>query len=449
MIKKRPSTAREIAAFTLFSIEEEGAWSDGALHHYLERAKLEPRDCALATQLAYGTIQNQLLCDWYLRQFSTIRLAKIAPRVKICLRLGIYQLILTDRIPVHAAVASTMDLICNYAHANARTIGFANGVLRAIANATDTHTLPRLNCPDKESYYSLQYSHPEWFVRMLSAQYGRKQTAAILAENNQTAPISIRVNRLQTSREAVLAQLSAEGFHVAPHPHCSNIIEARRGSVAAHPLFLSGAITIQDAASTVCVDVLDPQPQSLVLDCCAAPGGKTFYIAERMGNRGAVYACDIYSHKLEKIRAGAERLHLSMIHPTLQDASVLHSEWVGAADAVLCDVPCSGMGIIRKKPEIRYKDASQIQNLPEIQLKILENCAAYVRPGGTLVYSTCTILEQENQSVVHTFLQSHPEFETVCITHPVFGTCPTGMITLLPSVHGTDGFFIAKLRRKQ
>ena len=158
-------------------------------------------------------------------------------------------------------------------------------------------------------------------------------------------------------------------------------------------------------------------------------------------------SCDIYEHKLEKIQAGAQRLGLSIVQPTLQDAAQPRAEWVEKADSVLCDVPCSGMGIIRKKPEIRYKDADEIQNLPEIQKKILENCANYVKPGGTLVYSTCTILERENQAVVQEFLQQHPEFEAVPIEHPVFGTSENGMITLLPSIHDTDGFFIAKLRR--
>ena len=448
MIKKRPVTAREVAAFTLFSMEEDGAWSDGALHHYLERAGLPPRDRALATRLAYGVVQNQILCDWYLRHFSKIRLAKIAPRVRICLRLGIYQLILSDRIPAHAAVGETVELIRRYAHANERTVGYANGVLRAAAQAAANNTLPRMDCPDKESYYSLRYSHPEWLVRMLTAQYGQKETAALLAANNETAPVSIRVNRLRMTRDEAAAHFTADGFAVQPHPFAPAILLADRGEIAGHPLFTQGAVTIQDAASATCVEVLDPQPDTFVLDCCAAPGGKSFYIAERMRNRGRLISCDIYAHKLEKIAQGAERLGLSILQPTLQDASAFHSEWEGQADTVLCDVPCSGMGIIRKKPEIRWKDETELAGLPAIQRAILENCARYVRPGGTLVYSTCTILERENEAVVRAFLAGHPTFEAVPTTHPVFGTAENGMVTLLPPAHGTDGFFIAKLRRK-
>ena len=447
MIKKRPRTAREVAAFTLFSMVEDGAWSDGALHYYLQRAELSLRDRALATRLAYGVVQNELLCDWYLRQFSKLRLSKIAPRVRICLRLGIYQLILSDRIPAHAAVDETVALIRHYGHANDRAVGFANGILRTVAQAVADNTLPRLNCPDKESFYSLRYSHPEWLVRRLTAQYGQKETAKLLEANNQIAPVSIRVNQLRIQPQEALARLVADGFSVRQHPMVPSILLAESGDIAAHPLFIQGAVTIQDTASAVCVEVLDPQPNTFVLDCCAAPGGKTFYIAERMNNCGTLISCDIYAHKLEKIQQGADRLGLSIVQPTLQDAAQYRPEWQGRADFVLCDVPCSGMGIIRKKPEIRYKNADELDNLPEIQQNILENCARYVRPGGTLVYSTCTILQAENQAVVHAFLQNHPNFEAVPIAHPIFGQADDGMITLLPSVHNTDGFFFAKLRR--
>lgn len=447
MIKKRPRTAREVAAFTLFSMVEDGAWSDGALHHYLQRAELSLRDRALATRLAYGVVQNELLCDWYLRQFSKLRLSKIAPRVRICLRLGIYQLILSDRIPAHAAVDETVALIRHYGHANDRAVGFANGILRAVAQAVADNTLPCLNCPDKESFYSLRYSHPEWLVRRLTAQYGQKETEKLLEANNQIAPVSIRVNQLRIQPQEALARLVADGVPVRQHPLVSSILLAESGDIAAHPLFTQGAVTIQDTASAVCVEVLDPQPNTFVLDCCAAPGGKTFYIAERMDNCGTLISCDIYAHKLEKIQQGADRLGLSIVQPTLQNAAQYRPEWQGRADFVLCDVPCSGMGIIRKKPEIRYKNADELENLPQIQQNILENCARYVRPGGTLVYSTCTILQAENQAVVHAFLQNHPNFEAVPIMHPIFGRADDGMVTLLPSVHNTDGFFFAKLRR--
>ena len=180
MIDKRPKTPREVAAFSLFSMAEEGAWSDGALHHYLSRAGLDGRDAALAARLTYGTVQNELLLDWYLRRFSSLRLKKIAPRVLACLRMGLYQLILMDKIPAHAAVAETVVLVKRYCHANDRTVSFANAVMRKAAEAAEKNALPRLDCPDKESYYSLRYSHPEWLVHLLSEQFGLKMTERCL-----------------------------------------------------------------------------------------------------------------------------------------------------------------------------------------------------------------------------------------------------------------------------
>ena len=413
MIDKRPKTPREVAAFSLFSMAEEGAWSDGALHHYLSRAGLDGRDAALAARLTYGTVQNELLLDWYLRRFSSLRLKKIAPRVLACLRMGLYQLILMDKIPAHAAVAETVSLVRHYCHANDRTVSFANAVMRKAAEAVEKNALPRLDCPDKESYYALRYSHPEWLVRLLSEQFGQKLTERICQADNADTPVSVRVNRMKTTPDEAEA----------------------------------GRITVQDAASALAAFVADPKPGTAVLDCCAAPGGKSFAMAEKMQGKGSLTSCDIYEHKLKRIQEGAARLGLPNIRTELQDASAFRAEWAESADTVLCDVPCSGLGIIRKKPETRYKDPDEIAKLPALQLAILENCARYVKPGGTLVYSTCTILQRENEDVVRAFLAAHPEFAPAPWSHPVCGGRADGMVTLLPPEHDTDGFFIAKLKR--
>ena len=427
MIDKRPTTPREVAAFSLFSMAEEAAWSDGALHHYLSRAGLDSRDAALASRLTYGTVQNQILLDWYLRHFSSVRLKKIAPRVLACLRMGLYQLILMDKIPAHAAVAETVALVKHYCHANDRTVAFANAVLRNAANAAQNDSLPRLNCPDKESYYALQYS--------------QKLTQKICQADNADAPISVRVNTMKCTPAEAQAELEAAGLTVQPHEAFPEILLCSGGDAAALPAFIEGRVTVQDA-------VADPKPGSTVLDCCAAPGGKSFAMAEKMQGKGSVTSCDIYEHKLKRIRDGAARLGLPNIRTELQDASVCREEWKDSADVVLCDVPCSGLGIIRKKPEIRFKNPDEIRTLPEIQARILANCAQYVKKGGTLVYSTCTILQRENEDVVRAFLTENPEFEAVSWTHPVCGEREDGMVTLLPPVHNTDGFFIAKLHRK-
>ncbi len=448
MIEKRPRTPREAAAFTLFSMTEEAAWSDGALHHYLARAGLTGRDAALASRLVYGTVQNQMLLDWYLRRFSSVRLGKIAPRVLICLRMGLYQLILLDKIPAHAAVDETVALVRRHCHANDRTVSFVNAVLRRAAQAVQDDALPALDCPDKESYYALRYSHPEWLVRLWSKQFGQKMAERICQADNADTPVSVRVNTLRTTPEQAAQELEAAGLTVVPHRAFAEILLCSGGDVAALPAFAAGRVTVQDAASALAAAVADPHPGDRVLDCCAAPGGKSFAMAERMRGEGQVLSCDIYAHKLERIRAGADRMGLSNVQTVLQDAAASRAEWVQQADVVLCDVPCSGLGIIRKKPEIRYKNPAELENLPALQAKILRNCAQYVRPGGTLVYSTCTILQRENEDVVRAFLAEHTDFAAAPWSHPVCGVREDGMVTLLPPLHDTDGFFIAKLHRR-
>lgn len=447
MIDKKPANAREVAAFSLFAMTEDGAWSDGALHHFLGRAKLPARDAALAARLTYGTLQNRAMCDFYLSQYSSVRLRKIAPRVLDTMRMAVYQLTMLDRIPAHAAVGESTGIIRRYCRADKRTVGFANGVLRTIARDCAQGKLPHLDCPDKESYYALRYSHPEWLVRALSAQYGQKEAEHIAAANNEVAPLSVRVCRTKMTREQAAEQLIQDGFTAEAHETVDNILLCAGGDIAAHPLFRAGAITVQDAASAVCVDVLNPAPGARTVDCCAAPGGKSFYIAECMENTGELVSCDIYEHKLKKIRQGAERLDLSMIQPRLADGRERQENLADWADFVLCDVPCSGLGIIRKKPEIRFKTDEELIGLPQLQAQILANCAGYVKPGGALVYSTCTVLRRENEEVVNGFLQNHTDFQLEPFTHPVCGQTK-GMITLLPHLHQTDGFFIAKLRRK-
>lgn len=447
MTDKRPRTAREAAAFALFAMQEDGAWSDGALHQQLA-AVLSGRDAALASRLVYGTVQNEMLLDWYLRHFSSVRLKKIAPRVHTCLRMGLYQLILMDKIPSHAAVDETVALVRRYCRVDGRTVSFANAVLRHAADAIQNGSLPVLDCPDKESYYALRYSHPEWLVRLWSAQYGQKMAGQLCAADNADTSVSVRVNLLKTTPEAARTALESAGMTVQVHPAFDDMLLCTGGDVAATAAFQAGEITVQDAASALAAAVADPKPGDTVLDCCAAPGGKSFAMAGRMQGRGSVTSCDIYEHKLTRIREGAQRLGLSNIQTALQDASVTRDEWKGTADVVLCDVPCSGLGIIRKKPEIRYKDPAELENLPALQAKILQNCAQYVKDGGTLVYSTCTILQRENEDVVRAFLAANPQFEAVPWEHKACGMREDGMVTLLPPVHQTDGFFIAKLRKK-
>lgn len=438
-------TAREAAARTLFAIREEEAWSAPMLQMYT--AQMSPRDAALATALTGGVLQNRSMCDFYLAHFSKIRLKKVQPRILDLLRIGVYQLLWMQRIPDSAAVNETVQLARSLCHADRRTAGYINGVLRAIARNKDQ--LPHPNCETKEEYYALRYSHPRWLTEQYLKQFGVKQTRLLLEADNQPAPTVLRINTLQSDREQVWQELEEQGVKVQAHetiPNC--LLVSGTGNLKRLSVFAEGRVTVQDGASQMSVYALDPKPGMQVLDCCAAPGGKSFFIAERMQNTGTVVSCDVYDHKLDKIQEGAQRLGLNCIQTQLQDAAVFRPEWEERFDAVLCDVPCSGMGIIRKKPEIRYKAEESLRELPNMQLDIVNNASQYVKVGGTLVYSTCTLLQQENEGVVQSFLHHHPAFELVHFSLPVCSGPVAGYVTLLPHIHNTDGFFVAKMRKK-
>lgn len=438
------TSAREAAARALFAIREEDAWSAPALKKYA--AVLSKRDAALATALIGGVLQNQSMCDFYLAHYSKVRLKKVKPRILDVLRLAVYQMVWMDRIPNSAAVNESVRLARSLCHADPRTASYVNGLLRTIAR--NIETLPQPNCETKAEYYSLRYSHPRWLTELYLEQFGVKQTRLLLEADNESAPTVLRVNTLKTNTDTVRARLEAQGVCVHAHetiPNCLTV--SGTGSLEQLDVFQEGLVTVQDGASQMSVYALDPKPNSRVLDCCAAPGGKSFFAAERMENTGSVTSCDIYTHKLDKIREGAQRLGLTNIEAQLQNAAQFRPEWEEAFDYVLCDVPCSGLGIIRKKPEIRYKNAAALESLPEIQLAILKNAARYVKKDGILVYSTCTVLRRENEEIVKAFLQSTPQFEKQTFSLPVCEQPVDGSVTLLPQVHHTDGFFVAKFRK--
>lgn len=437
-------TAREAAARALFAIREDGAWSAPALKKYA--AGLSARDAGLATALTNGVLQNRSMCDFYLAHFSKIRLKKLDARILDILRLAVFQMVWLDRIPNAAAVNESVILAKQLCRADSRTAGYVNGVLRAVSR--NVQQLPQPDCETKAEYYSLRYSHPRWLTERYLEQFGVKQTRLLLEADNQPAPTVLRVNTLRSNVEAVYQELTQQGIAVKYHPTIPNCLLADSiGNLEQIAAFTEGRVTVQDGASQMSVYALDPQPNMTILDCCAAPGGKSFFAAERMQQTGKIISCDVYEHKLHKIAEGAQRLGLTNIETQLQDASQFRPEWEGKMDAVLCDAPCSGMGIIRKKPEIRYKSEQELADLPDIQKAILNNVCKYVRDGGTLVYSTCTLLRQENEELVAWFLQTHPEFRAQPLTLPVCEQSAQGYITLLPHIHETDGFFVAKFSK--
>lgn len=440
--------AREAALLALNACQRQGGWSDDILKKQLASAGLDSRDSALATQLCFGVLQNRLLLDFYLSHFSNLPLKRMEGRVVEALRLGAYQMIFLDRIPHSAAVNASVELTRKHC-GNPRASGMVNGILRNLERTIDN--LPTIPQNDPVSYLSTLYSHPEWLVRELLTALGSEETARLLSADNGRAPVTAMVNITKTTAEALAAALEGEGVSARPHPWLDNcLILEKTGDLERLAAFCDGLFYIQDPASRLAVEALDLRPGMRVLDCCAAPGGKSFACAIRMEVGGEIISCDIHPHKKKLIQAGADRLGLTNIAPMTADGKVFRPQWESAFDRVLVDAPCSGLGVIRKKPDIRYKDPAPLAGLPEVQRAILDNAARYVRPGGALVYSTCTLLRRENEEVALGFLADHPDFRAEAFTLPgPVGAVPDGMVTLWPHRQGTDGFFICKLRKEE
>ena len=434
--------ARNCALKALIQFRREKAWTDLYLKNSL--TQLSPEDAALATAITYGVLQNMSLIDFYIAQYSSIKLNKIMPQVLDALRCGVYQILFMDRIPPFAAVNETVTLVKK--HANPRAGAFANAVLRKIVSAKDN--LPAVPNNNPTSYLATAYSHPEWLVKKLADQFGIDETAQIIEANNKEAPLYIRVNTLKTDADSLISILGKQGITATKITGLDNALLCN-GEKPLHLTdeFKSGLFYIQDLASQLAVSLLAPTPGDSVIDMCSAPGGKSITAAQHMDNKGSVKAFDIHEHKINIIDQNAKKYGTSIIKAAVNDSSVFMPELAATADKVICDVPCSGLGIIRKKPDIRFKDADSINDLPDIQLRILKNAASYLKPGGRLLYSTCTVIREENTDIITKFLCENPDFSLVPFDAPITGKTP-GYITLLPHRHNCDGFFIAVLDRK-
>lgn len=428
-------TSRDAALRALLACRKSGAWSDGALKELLRG--MERREAALASRLCYGVLQNRMLLDWQLAQFT--KLKKLQPAVHEILRLALYQLTLADKIPASAAVNEAVE----------QTKRFANPQAARLVNAVLRNALRAQPLPQPESL-SVKYSHPQELTELFLEQFGQETTENLLKSHNEAPQTVLQINRLRTTTQETMNALHEADVECNVHPWLPDCLTVRgTGSLEQLAAFEQGLFYVQDAAARLAVEAAGLEPDMRVLDCCAAPGGKSFAAAIAMQNHGSITSCDIHPHKLQLIERGAARLGISILQTRLQDASKPVPEWESAMDAVLADVPCSGLGVIRKKPDIRYKSLAQTEHLPEIQLAILRQQAHYVKPGGVLLYSTCTILKRENENVVQAFLQDEPQFFAETVHFPQNSGIPDGaMTTLLPCTHGTDGFFICKLRRK-
>ena len=434
--------ARETALNVLIACRKQGAWSNGVLKDYLIRDRLDRREAALATRLCYGVLQNRGKLDFYLEQLLTGKVKDLHPVVHDILHLGLYQLFETDKIPESAAVNESVTLAKKYCSKQRFAPGLVNAVLRNAVRSKDSLKQP-VRLEDK-------YSHPERLLKILGAYVGKDRLEAMLQANNAAPATIVQVNTLRITTRELAARLETEGVTAQPHawmPDC--LILSGFGNLEQLPAFRDGLFYVQDPAARLSVLCAQLPQGASVLDCCAAPGGKSFAAAVAMEGSGKIRSCDVHSHKTALIQNGAARLGMTNISVQQQDATQFVPQWEGKMDAVIADVPCSGYGIIRKKPDIRYKDPATMADLPKLQLQILKNQARYVKPGGLLLYSTCTLVRQENEDVVEAFLKEYPQFATEPLPLPeVFPANTTGMLALVPGQYDTDGFFICRMRRK-
>ena len=435
--------ARETALNALIACRKDEAWSNGVLKEYIVRDRLDSRDAALATRLCYGVLQNRQKLDFYLKQLLTGRVKDLHPVVRDVLHLGLYQLYEMDKIPQSAAVNESVALTKKYCPKQRTAPGLVNAVLRNAARSREALKEP--------TTLEEKYSHPAGLLALLRSYVGKTRLEAMLIANNAAPSTVVQVNTLKTTTSALMETLAAEHVTAQPHgwmPDC--LVLANTGDLERLDAFRQGLFYVQDPAarlSVLCAEL--PQADIKVVDCCAAPGGKSFAAAMAMGGRGEIFSSDLYEHKTGLIRKGAERLGFHNIQVSQRDASAEVPQWEKRMDAVIVDVPCSGYGIIRKKPDIRYKDPDTMKALPQLQLQILNAQAKMVRPGGVLIYSTCTLVRRENEGVVEKFLKANPEFHLEPLPLPdVFPKNESGMLALVPGEYDTDGFFIARLRRK-
>ena len=431
--------ARETALHVLIACRKEGGWSNGVLKEYLSRDRLDRREAALATRLCYGVLQNRLLLDFYLRQLLTGKLKNLHPAVRDILHLGIYQLYLMDKIPESAAVNESVTLAKKHC---SNASGLVNGVLRNAVRSRETLQQP--------TSWEDRYSHPAELISLFKGYVPKDRMEPMLRANNDIPPTVVQVNTLRTTTRELADLLEREGVTAEPHSWMENcLVLSGTGSIEHLQSFQDGLFYVQDAAAKLSVLCAQIPENANVLDCCAAPGGKSFAAAMAMKGTGSITSCDVHAHKAKIIANGAERLGIANITAQQQDATEFVPEWEEAMDYVIADVPCSGYGIIRKKPDIRYKNLAEMAKLPELQLQILKNQARYVKRGGTLLYSTCTLTHGENEGLVAEFLKDNEDYYLEKLNLPdVFPKNESGMLALVPGQYDTDGFFIAKLRRK-
>ena len=439
--------ARGSAVKILTRVEQSDAYLDKLLNSELNNGDLSDQDRRLLTELTAGVLRWQAKLDWVLTGFYHGEFSKCIPVVKNALRVALYQILFLDRIPHSAAVNESVEIVKRLK--GEKSANVVNGVLRSVIRRIDAITYPEPN-GDPARYLSIMFSHPLWMTRRWIQRYGAGQTEELMRANNARPHLSLRVNPLRGTADELIAKLQERGLKPRLSRYLKDVVVVEGlSNIGGDPLFQEGWYTIQDEGAALASELAGARPGMRVIDLCAAPGGKSTALAEDMRGEGEIISVDKYEAKLKLIDTAAGRLGFQeIIHTATGDARTAQFD---PADVVLVDAPCSGLGVLGKKPDIKWKrEPEDIEAMAALQLEILENAAAMEKPGGHLVYSTCTIEPAENEDVVKGFLAKHPEFELAPAGEllPADVVTPEGFLSTLPHRHDTDGTFGARLRRK-
>ncbi|WP_270646516.1 16S rRNA (cytosine(967)-C(5))-methyltransferase RsmB [Paeniclostridium hominis] len=437
--------ARRLAFKTLYDIERNKNYSNISINKNFKDIYISDQEKGLATELIYGVIENKYYLNYIIDKLSKIKSKKMSTYVKISLWLGIYQILFLDSIKDHAAVNESVALIKKY---DKKSSGFVNAILRNVIR--NKENIMEIDKKDIVEYLSIKYSYNQWLIRKWIEEFGQEFTEDLLEANSEKPNLYIRSNTLKINRDELINKLREQGIECNKVNGIDEAIMVKNlKNIENNKLFKEGYFTVQDISSMLVGKVANPKEEKLVLDVCSAPGGKTTHLGTIMKNTGQVISRDIFDHKLKLINNTVKRLGLKNIKVENFDALNIDENSIDKFDYVICDVPCSGMGIIKRKPEIKFKKEEEIKDLPIIQKKILNNASKYVKLGGNLIYSTCTIHDEENINVVKEFLNVNDNFELVPIdeVNVDLDNQDKGYIKIYPNIHGMDGFFIAKLKR--
>lgn len=440
--KKLQGNVRDAAFSILWAVENKQAYSNLLLHQTIESYGIAPKNRGLLTEITYGTLQHQMTLDYYLEPFLK---GKIEPWVKTLLQMSLYQIVYLDRIPSHAVVHEAVEIAKRRGHGGVASV--VNGVLRSVqrSGVRSFNTIA-----DPIEKISIETSHPAWMIKRWAEQFGLEKTREMALENNKIPSQTVRVNTVRATVDEVIQMLESEGLEAVRSKIIPECLIVTNGQPARTATFEKGFIAIQDESSMLPSYALQLEPGMTVLDMCAAPGGKSMHIAEKMNNKGTLYSTDLHAHKVKLIKESAERLGHSIVIAEAADGKK-SVERFGKEhfDRVLVDAPCSGLGVIKRKPDIKYtKKAEDFSRLQEIQLQLLEQAAQLLKRDGILVYSTCTVDNEENRGTAEKFLKEHPEMEKIQVALPTaIGVKHTGFVQVFPQDFGSDGFFIAAFRK--